>query len=199
MKIFITIIILFTSCTLPVKRTKYTDPVMRVLLDPDSIQEDHHARIQRALVESGKWQVVDRARGMEALKKEQDNLHVNEGDRYQNEQKYAHWGRLYGVGGVIIAQADCQMKSNLFGKVYKACLQHLSIVNASTSEVIAAVEARSDSETGIIGWAPDWDEAVEKLNTAFPTHYDTEKAHDKLQEYQLESKHIGERMERRRK
>lgn len=192
------ILLIVISCAVPLKRTKYTDPVMRIMLDPDSIQEDHHARIQMALVSSGKWQVIDRARGLEAVKKEQENLHRNDPDRFENEQKYAHWGKLYGVGGIVIAHAQCQLKSTFWGgKVYELCLQHLSIVNANTSEVLAAVEHMQEGDVRTTGIAPTWNDAVDKLNMAFPARFES-KIEQPLLDYQNASKFNGERQERLR-
>jgi len=158
------------------------------MLDPDSISENHHVRIQQALVESGKWEVIDRASGYKALKKEQDLIHRNEVDRYSDREKWSRWGEIYSIGGVVIAHAACERRSTLFlGRPYLHCLQHLSIVNATTGQVIAAVDAIAEGETGDEKIVPSWSEAVRKLNNAFPDNYVPSKEHKALSDYKDQS------------
>lgn len=181
--------LLVVGCAGKTPRTKWTDKTMRVMIDPDSIEAGHHVRIQNALVASGKWFVVDRASGFRAIKKEQEALHRESQDRFEDREKWAHWGKLYGVGGVVIAKAQCADKQTWFvGKKYTKCLQYLAIVDANTGIVIAAVEAESDGDAGEQNIAPSWEDAVAKLNNAYPENYQTPKDHQILQDYRAVSK-----------
>ncbi len=178
------ILLALTMSACATARTKYSDPVLRIMLDPDSIEVSHHARIQQALVASGKWTVVDRAAAFSALKKEQERIHQVEPERYNNREKWARMSQLYGVGGVVTANAQCARRGTLFlGRSYQHCLQTLSIVDASTGEVIASVEAESDGEPSDDGIAPSWALAVELLNAAFPAHFESRTEHKRLTEY----------------
>lgn len=171
------------SCA-SVPRTKATDPVLRILLDPDSIAEIHHVRIQQALVASGKWNVVDRSAAYRAVKKEQERQHRTESDRFNDREKWGRWSQLLGVGGIVVANVQCaELQTWFVGSKFNRCLQYLSIVNASTGEVIAAVESYADGESGQQKIAPSWEEAVAKLNLAYPTHYKVVDDHRVLTEY----------------
>lgn len=159
------------------------------MIDPDSIDPAHYVRIEQALVASGKWVVVDRAQGLRAIKKEQEELHVMNSDRFQNREKWAHWGKLYGVGGVVVANAQCLYKTPwLFGSKYIHCFQHLAIMSANTGEVIAAVENEENGDGGEWNIAPSWEDAVAKLNSAYPKNYEPNKDHKILDDYRALSK-----------
>lgn len=165
-------------------RTKWTDKTMRVLIDPDSIEANHYVRIQQSLVASGKWFVVDRASAFRAIKKEQNQIHREETDRYSDKEKFSHWGKLYSVGGIVVAKAQCTNKQTWFvGKHYLHCLQYISIVDSNTGEVIVAIEAESDGESGETEIAPSWEDAVAKLNNAYPANYQPNKDSQILTDY----------------
>lgn len=161
--------LLMTACA-STPRTKWTDKTMRVMIDPDSIAAEHHVLIQRALVESGKWFVVDRSKGFKAIKTEQERLHRTEEDRYADKEKWAHWGKLYGVGGIVVASAQCRKEQGMIlGGWYQVCRQFLSIVDSNTGEVITAIENKAESDE--VDFYPQWDDAVAKLNNAYPENF----------------------------
>lgn len=160
--------LILAGCATP--RTKWTDKTMRVMIDPDSIEAEHHVLIQRALVESGKFFVVDRSKGFKAIKSEQERTQRTEEDRYADKQKWSHWGKLYGVGGIVVASAQCKKEQGMiFGGWYKICRQFLSIMDTNTGEVITAIEHRAESDE--VDFYPPWDEAVAKLNNAYPANF----------------------------
>lgn len=175
---------LFLSCLVgcaSTPRTKWTDPVGRVLIDPDSISPEHYVLIQRSLVESGKWFVVDRSKGYKAVKAEQERLHRDEGERFDDREKFARWGKLYGVGGIVVASAQCRKEQGwLIGNWYNHCRQFLSIIDAVTGEVIAAIE--NTAESAEADFYPPWDEAVAKLNSAYPKSFEF-KTSQRLEDY----------------
>lgn len=151
-------------------RTKYNDKNLRVMIDPDSVAAEHHVLIQRAMVEHGRFFVVDRAKGFKAIKSEQERTHRTEEDRYADKQKWAHWGKLYGVGGIVVASAQCRKEQGMiFGGWYQVCRQFLSILDSNSGEVIAAIENKAESDE--VDFFPAWDGAVEKLNAAYPATF----------------------------
>jgi hypothetical protein len=162
-------------------RTKWTDKTMRVMIDPESIDAQNYVKIQYSLVASGKWIVVDRKDGLRAIKHEQDMLHRTESDRYDDREKYAMWGKLYGVGGVIVAHSQCQRRDGFFPGQYNRCRQNLAIMDTNNGEVIAVSEARADSDA----WneMPDWEDAVSVLNDNFPKNFEKDKTDKRLAEY----------------
>lgn len=187
---------IFASCA-SAPRTKWTDKTMRVMIDPDSISADHHVAIQKALVESGKWFVVDRAKGYQALKAEQERLHRDEEDRYADREKYAHWGKMYGVGGIVVAAAQCKKKQGFFfGGWSLVCKQYLSIVDANTGEVIAAIEEENSSDSVEI--VPTWDDAVAKLNSAYPDAYKAMQTSERIENYKELSAEEAQRARERK-
>lgn len=172
---------ILTGCATP--RTKWTDKTMRIFIDPHSINADDYVRIQQALVASGKWVVVDRAFAFRAIKAELQRTHRTEADMYMDKEKYAIWGRLFGVGGVIVAHTQCQIKHGFFAGKYGHCQQFLSIVDTNTGEVIATAEGDNDSPSYEYEIAPSWEDVVADLNSAYPSHFEKNKDTEILEDY----------------
>lgn len=182
-KLMIFVLILTAVGCSSVPRTKHSDPVMRIMVDPAGIDAGNYVRIEQALVASGKWTVVDRGQGIAAVKKEQENLHRNEADRYMDKEKFAIWGRMYGVGGVIEAHTQCIEKNAFWGGRKLTCLQTLSIISANTGEIIASVTGKETGDKNEYTIAPEWEDTVEALNDAFPEKYEADKTTKELADY----------------
>lgn len=202
------IILFFTACTSTPIRSKWTDPSFRVAIDPTSLPVKDYVRVQQALVESGKFFVVDRGQGFNAVVKEQNIEHgVNKYTAYQSKretlgferfadkERYARIAKLYGVGAIIIGNVQCRNKTG-FWTHYSRCLQNLAIVNANTGEVVAAVEGEDDSAEMYyedVVLASDWKDTVNKLNNSIPTNYSFEKYDSRMQLYREEVKEESQR------
>lgn len=188
LSLLVVLAIYFTACSSAVKRTKYSDAAHRVMVDPDSINSSDYVRLTNALVSSGKWIVVDRAMGFQAVKKEQERLHQDESDRYDNAQKYAMWGKMYGVGGIIVANAQCQDFQTWSGFLYKKCLLVLTFVDANTSEIIASIDDNYEGTVETYKFGSDWSAATEKLNDVFPKNFEPSKKTAELIQYEQVAK-----------
>ena len=168
-----------------IPRTKLTDKSMRVMIDPAHLDQENYVRLQTALVNSGKWVVVDRSDGFEAVKQEQLRQNRTEDDRYEDKERWSHWGKLYGVGAVIVPHADCIRQTHFWTNAErKGCRQFLRIVDANTAEVIAAVEGQNTS-TPLD--TPDWKDTVASLDEHYPEVFEKVEYHEKLKAYQVES------------
>lgn len=182
----------FTGCShsMP-KRTKWTDKNLRVMIDPDAIGENDYFKLQKALVQAGNFTVVDRNAGFKAIKAEQERTQRNEQDRYADKEKWSHWGKLYGVGSIIVPHTECSKveSGGFFHPGPRArCFQYISIVDANTGEVTVMIEneaygERMDSIYGNQYHVPAWDEAVEKLVDAYPHDFDNSNYHPVLENY----------------
>jgi hypothetical protein len=170
-------------------RTKWTDKGMRVMLDADSVDEQNYIRATTAVVKSDKWTVVDRRNAFEAIKKEADREHRQDEERFENKAKWLQWGKLYGIGSVIVPYTDCWLTRNRFTKnETKHCRLSLTLADSNTAEIIVAVEAEqscSPSET------PDWTEAVEKLADAYPEKFVEHQKSKRIQAYENESEKLA--------
>lgn len=164
-------------------RTKWTDKTMRVMINPEGIDAKHYVKIQQALVASGKWIVVDRGEAYNAIEKEQEREHRTQTDRFLDREKFAHWGKLYGVGGIVVAHAQCMTKSGWFKHSYPYCHQYLAIVDSNTGEVITTAEDTAEGSAYEHTLAPDWDDVVAKLNDSFPSHFEPNKDEKSLRDY----------------
>lgn len=184
-----------TGCATP--RTKWTDPTMRILIDPTNISAAHYARIRQALHQNNRFIVVDRADGYKAVIEEQEREHRSQSDRFMDKEKYAIWGRVYGVGAVVVANAQCITRDGWFKHAYNHCRQSLAIVDARTSQVIAVGEAEADSGSYTYNEAPEWDEAVDKLVDNFPKNYEPNKDHQILRDYKDEAGEEAQRQKER--
>lgn len=170
------------------KRTRYSDKTMRVMIDPDSIDSANYVRLQQALIESGKWEVIDRYKGYKAMKKEQERQHRTEADRFEDKQKWAMWGKMYGVGGIVVPNAQCQTNFTwLRHRPYAYCLQTLSIVDANTGEVITMVSHKQEGEVDETYMATTWEDTVERFNKAFPSTFKPVAYTERLQNYMKEA------------
>lgn len=182
---------LFLSNCASKERTKWTDPAMRVMVDPTGIPARDYVRIVSALKKSGKWFVVDRRDGLRAIFKEQRMIHRVRPDQFKDEEKYSIWGRLYGVGGVVIAHVDCA-KTYGFWSSSTVCKQNLAIISANSGEVLATADAENDdAETnyhGDIKIGSDWTDAVEQLNDNFPKNYEKVKYNSDMELFRSEAK-----------
>ena len=180
-------------------RTKWTDKNMRIMVSPD-IDEENYVQIQQALVKSGKFTVVDRARALAAVKKEQESTLRTEEDRFSDNAKFSHWGKLYGVGSIVIAHVQCAKEHSTFNrtKLYLDCRQYLSMVDSNTGEVFVAVEGQNEgpSTYDLSFIVPNWDETVVKLLDAYPSSFRNENYAKTVTDYQdLSTEHAQRQRE----
>lgn len=207
MKYFFLLImpLMIISCSSGLKRTKETDKSRRVMVDPSSLDERQHAGLQNSLVQSGEFYVVDRSKGYAAIKKEQERLHKDLPDRFEDKQKYAHWGKMYGVGAVIVGHQQCGRNDYniLVGILHMAtlgmfhnshvCNQYLDLIDSNTGEIITSI--KSTYKTDQPEDTMDWNIAVDQLISAYPIHFVTRKKHQELESYEQIS---GENSQRTR-
>lgn len=144
-------------------RTRSSDPVMRIAVDNQSISLGSYARLEKALVDSGKFIVVDRAMGFKAIVHEQEMEHTT--TRFGENEKYSLWAKLYGVGGIVVATEQCYQKGSIWGAIYSHCTLNLTLVNATTGEIMAVSEGNDTTRPQI---APEWADTVENLIDTYP-------------------------------
>lgn len=172
-----------TGCATP--RTKWSDPGMKVMISPEGISAAHYVKIQNALVESGKFVVIDRGQGFSAIKTEQAMEYRQDFDRYEDREKLARWGKLHGVGGVIIAHADCIVKDGWFlKKNYVHCHEYLAILDTVTAKIMATAQQDENGDSNEYdNIAPSWDSCVAQLESNYPARFDDKPDEKNLREY----------------
>lgn len=148
----------FVGCA-SVPTTRDNIKQRRVFID-ESTDPDTTMLVKQALWQSGKWFVVDRDRGLNALKNEQERQGLS------NEEKYAELGKLFGAGAVVIPSDRCVRMSGIISLPHYVCDQFLTVVDSSTGEVLVSV--RNKAEGGSDELRPNWDETVEKMEKSFP-------------------------------
>ncbi len=201
-KFILSVIIIAITTACASTRTMWSDKNMRVMVDPESIDEDNYNNILQALVQSDKFTVVDRARGWKAVKKEQERLHTsNEASRYDNKEKYAMYARLFGVGSIIVANSQC-LKTGAFLSAAKSrlsCRQSLYMVDANTGSIITAANGENigPSAAGNDLLMPDWNVVVDKLVEAYPKNFEHKEYAQELKDYRKESQEEAEKMQQR--
>lgn len=201
--IFILTALCMFGCSSAVKRTKYSDKTMRVLIDPSSIDSSNHVAIQQALVETGKFFVVDRSKAFAAIVHEQNRQHTSMSDRFEDREKYAQWGKMYGAGGVITAHVQCA--NNGTGNIVTTafhlatlatmwseyrCSQFLEVIDTATTEVVASIkyDIKADTTKNL-----DWSDAVEALVDSYPEIFEDVKNHRVLETYKAVSAEEAQR------
>lgn len=194
--------LLFMGCS-SVPKTKWTDKNMRIMVDPDSIDVANYVEVQTALVKTGKFMVIDRASAYKAAQKEQERLHKTEGDRFEDKEKWAHWGKMYGVGAIVVGHIQCVHEMTWYGGQRQTCRQFLSMVDANTGEVFLAVdgEASINEESNIQQMAynyvaPSWEKIVIQLADAYPANFVAEHySGPALQYQQISAEHAQRQRE----
>lgn len=159
--LIIFLMVLSTGCA--THRVRSTDPVMRVTIDAQSMVREAYIRVQKSVFDSGKFIVVDRDQGFRAIAKEQELQHTT--SRFGQNEKYALWGKMYGVGGIFVANEQCKAVTSIFHAPYAECVQTLSLVNATTGEIMAMAEVTEKSDGPI---EPSWDKAIAELIDRYP-------------------------------
>lgn len=197
MKTLILLLVLVGVSSCAVKRTKDSDKSMRVMLDPKSLDQNESMSVKAALFDSGKFYIVDRSQAYNAVIQEQDRQHSDD-NRFENSQKYAQWGKMYGAGSVIVASSKCGgLESNknllylaghlatlgMFDKTL--CTQNLELVDTATGEILVSVK----NETGKkYNESQDWSDIVDKLVDAYPKYFESVKKHERLLQYEEQSR-----------
>ena len=190
-KIIFALVLVLAGCA--TSRTILSDKSLRTALHPDSISPENYAKLQAALVQSKKFVIIDRATGFAAIQREQELEHRDMPARFSEKEKYSMWGRMMGVGSIIVAHTECSKHPSLWqGKVYLSCTQILSIVDSNTGEVIATAQAKSDSESvtdNVTAYppAPEWTEVVQQLVENYPEVFEDKEFHGRLKEYRKEA------------
>lgn len=199
---FIALGVMLIGCSSNPIRTKWADKSMRILVDPDSISTDDYISISTALVKEGRFMVIDRNLAFKAIKNEQERIHRNESDRFSDKEKWAHYGKLFSVGAIVVAHSQCARTQTFFSmSLYvNQCKQYLSLVDSNTGEIITAVD--NEVETPAPGnnagsesfsVATDWTKAVEKFVDAYPKNYKPQYYSPGVVKYQEESKEEAQR------
>lgn len=197
---FISIAAMMAACSsTEVVRTRKNDPMMRVIIDP-TVDVAHYVQIRRALVQSGKFEVIDRQDGFAAALQEQDlQFRTNNEDRFDPSEKWAHIGRMFGARGIITAHAQCFQQVNWRGIYTKYCKQELAFIDAYTGRVEFAVRGEND-EPWVVGYSvPDWDEVVARAVTEYPKFFEVRRVDPLLEQYQGQSAELSKRENAKKK
>lgn len=187
-------LVLFVGCSsTEVIRTRENDAMLRVILDP-RIEVEHYVQIRQALVESGKFEVIDRRDGFEAAIEEQDlQFRSDYEDRFSDHEKWAHIGRMYGARGIITATAQCYQKQDWKGEYRKYCKQFLTFIDGYTGRVEFAVRGEN-SEKWVVGYTtPDWNDVVERAVREYPKYFQVRKTDKILNQYMDQSEELAKR------
>lgn len=202
--IFLGLLVSMIGCSSPPIRSKWADKNMRVMIDPDSVSVQDYVAIQTALVKEDRFMVVDRAQGLRAIKTEQERLHRREIDRYADNEKWAIWGRLLGVGAVVVGHSQCTRVKpffNLSSSPYvNRCKQYLSLVDANTGQVIVAIDGISEQPAPANNFGAEsfiepssWEKVVAEFVDAYPKEYKPQYYSDGLLKYRDEAEEEAKR------
>jgi hypothetical protein len=165
--------IVLTICGCATKRTivmdKWTAPEYRIMVDPNSVDPENHVEIEAALQATNAFFVVNRSKGFRAVVEEQNMIHdLKSEDRFSDKEKWAHYGKLWGVGAIVVANNQCGLRGGSF-TTYTECRQYLSMIDASSGEVIANVIHSREAEFS--DRVAPWDETVALLMNRIPKDY----------------------------
>ena len=170
--------------TTPLARENH--PLLRVIVD-DRVSSVVYNQVTVALMQSGRYEVLERQAGYAASVRETDRVFKNEPDKFDPEEKWLWYSKYRGGRGLIIPSMECVTRYNNWNGDYRrSCKQFISLVDGMTSRVIAAV---SDEQTSSEQTTPEWTTIVEKLNESLPEHVEELeiKHSDWVRPYRMES------------
>lgn len=151
------IIFFFFGCSSAPKIKPYA---RKVMVDSSSLQPGETNRLLVAMHQGG-WDILDRGKGLENVLEEQSRQHGFMKANFSPDAIPALPGDLRGVGAVLMPYSECRRDWNIFNQRITNCRQFMTLIDAKTGEVIAAVE----NESSISGYdLPSWEGTVEKLN-----------------------------------
>lgn len=199
MRLILAMSLLSVGCSSALVREQSNDPMMRVLIDP-RIPTEHYVHIRRALVQSNKFEVIDRRDGFEAAVREQD-LQFRSGyqDRFSDREKWAHIGKMYGARGIVTANASCYQAQNWRGIFTRYCKQDLTFIDSYTGRVEFAVNGENSEPWVVEHTVPDWDEVVSKAVAEYPKHFKARRIDPLLDQYMQQSEEASKRETERQK
>lgn len=186
-------VVLLSGCATKVKRMKSTDPGLRVLIDP-ALPVEHATEIRRALVESGKFEVIDRREGFAAAIREQNlQFRSTYADRFSDREKWMHIGKMYGAASIITGRADCYTTKSFWGHPIRECRQNLVFINGRTGVVELAVSGKNSIPYTAEWMVPDWDEVIAKMVDKYPEFFEPRKIEKTLEKYMDQSEELAHR------
>lgn len=165
--------------------TRWKAPEMRIAIYSPRLDGMATAQVQDALQSTGRFWIVSRGQGLEAIFAEQNMTHRDQLDRFEGKEKWAHWGKIHGVGAVILAQDTCSRVSSWGGQIFMRCQQSLSMLDATTGELIASAIETVDG--GYDQLSPDWTESVNKLVRHIPRVWEEKVFEGRAAERQIAS------------
>lgn len=200
MKHLVVLTALLSACSSgPVRKTermeKWTAPEMRIAVYSPDLPSMSQSQVQDALQETGRFWIVSRGEGLKAIFSEQEMLHRDQMERFENKEKWAHWGKAHGVGAVMFAQNRCQEVVSYGGHIFLRCQQSLSMIDATTGEVIASALETVDGEVDRL--PPAWTDTVEKLVKHIPRMWVEKVYEGRSAERQVSSEEHGKAMQKK--
>jgi len=196
--VFLALSFLVLGCSGPqIKRNLETDPVRRIFIDP-KIDVAHYTEIRRALVQSGKFEVVDRSEAFEAAFREQELQHAQMGERFSDKEKWSWVGEFYGAAAVIQANVSCYQAKNFWGTYKRYCRQTLSLIDTSTGVVMFSVVGENSIPWTVEWVVPDWDDVVAKAADAYPEYFKPRIVKEPLRQYIEQSEERAKREREKR-
>lgn len=161
-----------------VKRTKFSDPQMRIAIDATNLDTYNYYAIQKELVDTGRFVVVDRGKGFETIKHEQ--VDENKTDRFEVSGRYAEYGKLHGIGSVVTPAGRCVLSPRMFSEDYE-CRLTLTLIHTVTGEVTAVA---SSVERSPDGKTVSWESVSERLVDNYPKYFEKFEKTERLLEYE---------------
>ena len=192
----VALILMMPGCGGKTVRDLAHDPGLRVFLDP-TIPSGQYVLIRRALIQSGKFELVER-RDLNMVIGEQDlQFRSQTSDRFDPREKWAHIGKLLGAAMVITGQADCYEKKNFWGTFKRACRQNLTAIDGVTGQDLVAVENENTRDWTANWIFPDWDDTVSLLVKEYPKYFEPRANSPELEEYRNISEERSKREDAR--
>ena len=194
-KVLPLLLILSACSTTHVRRDLANDPARRVFIDPHGIDPANYVAVRRAIVQTGKFEVVDRAEGFQAAILEQELQHNRMGQNFSDKEKWAWMGEFYGAAAVVHATVQCFEKKNFWGTFKRSCKQDMAFIDASTGVVLFEVDGENDMDWTANWVVPDWSEVAQAAVETYPEFFTPRPMGEPLKDYMDQSEERSRRMQ----
>lgn len=191
---FFSLFLIMAGCSsTKVLRTAANDPLIRVLVSPDTKPEDY-LEVRDRLFATGKFELVER-RDLTKIFDEQ-NLQYRSGnsERFDPREKYMMIGKLTGARGIVLVNSTCHQGKNFWGTYTNQCRLYLTLIDGFDGQVKVSVQGESDepwSGTGIV--AKNWQNTIDRFVSEYPKYFVPKPIDPSLEQYKQVSEELSKR------
>lgn len=173
----------------PIVRSKDSDSSMRLMVDSRAFDVQNFIQLEAALAQSQKFELVERRDALEtALDEQRREFDLASQGHFDDREKYARRGKLYGVDTIVSGRTDCYQAKAFWTGVYtRYCRQTLLWIEGSTGKVLFSVTGENSVPWTAEYIVPDYNATVAAAIESLPKYFTPHEIHPILETYKQQS------------